>query len=126
MNIYEKMYEHKHLNRVIHTTLNPDNPGAIRLHLVPAKFSWFRTRPSLVILNGKDIIPLNPSWTILLSIFINEVNKYKNEEITDEELNKIVKITIEKLRKIYHDAGRIDIKDDLWNMIHLFTAISQK
>lgn len=126
MNIYEKMYERKHLNRIVHTTLNPDNPGAIRLHLVPSKFSWFRTRPSLVILNGKDIIPLNPSWTILLSIFIDEVNKYKNEEITDEELNKIVKTTIEKLRKIYHDAGRIDIKDDLWNMINLFTAIAQK
>lgn len=126
MNIYEKMYERKHLNRIVHTTLNPDNPGAIRLHLVPSKFSWFRTRPSLVILNGKDIIPLNPSWTILLSIFIDEVNKYKNEEITDEELNKIVKNTVEKLRKIYHDAGRIDIKDDLWNMINLFTSIARK
>ena len=75
MNIYEKIYEHKHLNRVIHATLNPDKPGAVRLHLVPAKFSPVRARPSVVILNGKDIIPLKPAWTILLSIFIDEVNK---------------------------------------------------
>lgn len=126
MNIYEKIYERKHLNRVVHTTLNPDNPGAIRLHLVPSKFSLLKSKPSIVILNGKDIVPLNPSWTILLSIFIDEVNKYKNEEISDEELEKIVKKTIVKLRKIYRDAGRIDIRDDLWNMINLFTAIANQ
>ena len=41
---------------------------------MPSKFSFFKTTPSLVFINGKDIIPLNPAWTILLSIFINEVN----------------------------------------------------
>lgn len=126
MNIYEKIYEYKCLNRVIHTTLNPEKPGAVRIHLVPAKFSLFTSRPSIVILNGKDIIPLNPSWTILLSIFIDEVNRYENRELTEEDLDKIVKITIKHLRAIYHDAGRIDAKNDLWNMINLFTSISNK
>ena len=65
MNIYEKIYEKKHLNRVIHTTLNPDKVGAVRIHLVPAKFSLFRARPSIVILDGKDI-------SKGLVIFINE------------------------------------------------------
>ena len=58
MNIYEKIYEKKHLNRVIHTTLNPDKPGAVRIHLVPGKFSLFKSNPSIVILDGKDILPL--------------------------------------------------------------------
>lgn len=126
MNIYEKIYERKHLNRVVHTTLNPDKPGAIRLHLVPAKFSSFKTRPSIVILNGKDIIPLNPSWTILLSIFIDEVNKHQGNEISDEELENIVKITIKKLKKIYFYPKDEQVKKDLWEMIGLFTAIANK
>jgi len=126
MNIYEKLYEKKHLNRVIHTTLNPDTPGAIRLHLVPSKFSNFRKRPSIVILNGKDIIPLNTAWTILLSIFIVEVNLHQGEEISDEELEKIVETTIKKLKKIYFYPKAQEIKDDLWEMINLFTSIATK
>lgn len=126
MNIYEKIYERKNLNRIVHTTLNPDNPGVVRIHLVPSKFSILKTRPSIVILNGKDIIPLNPSWTILLSIFIDEVNVHKGNEISDEQLSEIVEITIKKLKKIYKFAKSEKIKADLWNMINLFTAISNK
>ena len=69
MSIKENSYEKKHLNHIIHATLNPDNPGVVRIHLVPSKYSLFRNIPSIVILNGKDIIPLNTSWAILLSIF---------------------------------------------------------
>lgn len=126
MNFYEKRYEQKHLNRIVHTTLNPDNPGVVRIHLVPSKFSLFKSRPSIVILNGKDIIPLNPAWTILLSIFIDEVNEHKGNEISDEQIEEIVEITISKLKKIYKFAKAEKIKSDLWNMINLFTAISNK
>ena len=126
MNFYEKRYERKYLNRIVHTTLNPDNPGVVRIHLVPSKFSFLKSRPSIVILNGKDIIPLNPAWTILLSIFIDEVNIHKGNEISDEQISDIVETTISKLNKIYRFAKHDKIKDDLWNMINLFTAISNK
>lgn len=126
MNFYEKRYEQKHLNRIVHTTLNPDNPGVVRIHLVPSKFSLFKSRPSIVILNGKDIIPLNPAWTILLSIFIDEVNEHKGNEISDEQIEEIVQITIYKLKKIYKFAKAKKVKADLWNMINLFTAIANK
>lgn len=126
MNFYEKRYEQKHLNRIVHTTLNPDNPGVVRIHLVPSKFSLFKSRPSIVILNGKDIIPLNPAWTILLSIFIDEVNEHKGNEISDEQIEEIVQITISKLKKIYKFAKTEKVKADLWNMINLFTAIANK
>lgn len=126
MNYYEKRYERKYLNRIVHTTLNPDNPGVVRIHLVPSKFSLFKTRPSIVILNGKDIIPLNPAWTILLSIFIDEVNEHKGNEISDEQIEKIVEVTISKLKKIYKFAKAEKVKADLWNMINLFTAIANR
>ena len=126
MNLYEKRFEKKHLQEVVHTTLNPNNPGVVRLHLVPSKFYLFRLRPSIVIINGKDIIPLNPSWTILLAIFIEEINVFKGEEISDEQISAIVDKTIYRIRNVYRDAYPDNIKMDLWNMINLFTAISNK
>ena len=124
MNIYEKIYERKHLNHIIHTTLNPDKVGAVRIHLVPSKFSLFKARPSIVILDGKDIIPLKPAWAILLSIFINKVNEYHGREISDDELEEIVRQTIKRLKKIYFYPKDEQVKSDLWKMINLFTAIA--
>ena len=124
MNIREKIYSKKHLNEVIHTTLNPYEPGAVRIHLVPAKNSFFKSRPSIVILNGKDIIPINEAWAILLSIFITEVNKFEGKAIEGALLDKVIKDTIEQTRKIYKKTGRIEIKEDLKEMIQVFTDIA--
>ena len=124
MNIYEKIYEKKYLNRVIHTTLNPDKPGAVRIHLVPGKFSLFKANPSIVILDGKDILPLKPAWAILLSIFIRKVNEYHGREIQDEELEEIVRQTIRSLKKIYFYPTDDLVKSDLWKMVNTFTAIA--
>ena len=94
--------------------------------MVPSKFSFFKLRPSIVIINGKDIVPLNPSWTILLAIFIEEINQFKGEEISDENLAKVVDKTIYRIRNVYRDAYPENVKMDLWNMVNLFTAISNK
>ena len=124
MNFKERRYYRKNLNEVLHTTLNPYEPGVVRIHLVPAKFKPFKAEPSLVFLNGKDIVPLNLSWTILLSIFIKEVNNYKGNEIPDEELQKIISETVEKALKIYREAGRITLKQDLGRMMSVFINIA--
>ena len=126
MSIKENLYEKKHLNHIIHATLNPDNPGVVRIHLVPSKYSLFRNIPSIVILNGKDIIPLNTSWAILLSIFIEEISKFGNREISDSELKLLVYITIKKLKKIYPFVKDEMAEEDLMKMINLFVAIANK
>lgn len=126
MNINEKIYEKKHLNRIVHATLNPDNPGVVRIHLVPSKYSLFKSRPSIVILNGKDIIPLNTAWAILLSIFIDSISKYGDREISDSELKLLVYITVKRLKKIYPFAKDEQVEKDLQEMINLFVAIANK
>lgn len=126
MNINEKIYEKKYLNRIVHATLNPDKPGNVRIHLVPSKHSLLRNLPSIVILNGKDIIPLNTAWAILLSIFIDEVAKYGNREISDSELKLLTYITVKKLKKIYPFAKEKEVEEDLLEMINLFVAIANK
>jgi len=126
MNIYEKKYERTHLNKVFHTTLNPEQPGVVRIHMIPPKFSLFRSRPSTVILNGKDIIPINASWAILLSIFIEEVNEYAGREITENDLLSIKSKTYNRMRKIYRDINGNIISKDLENMINVFVAIARR
>ena len=125
MNFKEKLFEKRKLNKVVHATFNPNGPGAVRLHLVPTKFSLVKSSPNIVVINGKDYIPLNTAWSILLAIFIEEISKYQGLEISEENLNLAVKVTVEKVRKIYgKKIGRHQIKEDLWNIIDTVTAIA--
>lgn len=125
MSIREKMYELKTFNKILHTTFNPYEPGVARIYLIPPKFSWSKSVSSVVIVNGHDIIPLRESWAILLSIFIEEVNKYSGKEITEQELNKIVENTVKGTKKIYGKFLKDDvIKRDLWDMVNTFKSIA--
>ena len=125
MNRKERKFYKENLMEVLHTTLNPYEPGVVRIHLVPAKYRPWRSDPSVVILNGKDILPVNLSWTILLAVFIKEVNKYQGKEVTEEQLKKIVRNTAEKTRKIYSLPGAKLVKEDLNKMLSVFTDIAE-
>ena len=39
----EKWYEWKNWREMVHTTWNPKDPGAVRIHLIPPKFQLFRS-----------------------------------------------------------------------------------
>ena len=118
MNYKERRFYKKNLNEVLHTTLNPYEPGVVRIHLVPAKYNPFKANPSVVILNGKDILPINLSWTILLAIFIKEVNAYKGGEVTENQLQDVVTKTVNKAFKIYKTAA--DKTHDTLSMYRLY------
>lgn len=125
MSLKEKIYELKTFNKILHTTFNPYEPGVARIYLIPPKFTWFKSVSSVVIVNGHDIIPLRESWSILLSIFIQEVNKYSGKEITKEQLDKIVETTVKKTKKIYGRFIKDEvIKEDLWDMVNTFKSIA--
>lgn len=101
MNYKERKFYKQNLQEVLHTNLNPYEPGVVRIHLVPAKYNPFKADPSVVILNGKDILPIGLAWTILLAIFIKEVNSYQGNEITEEQLEKVVNTTVNKALEVY-------------------------
>lgn len=117
-------YEKSLWQYVHHTTLNPYEPGAVRIHIVPSKYTYFGNNSSVAILNGRDIIPLNTSWSVLMMIFIDEVNKYAGKEITDNEMNVIIQKTISNLKSIYKDAKEDDVKKDLLDVINVFISIA--
>ncbi len=80
----EKYHEWKNWREMIHTTWNPKDPGAVRIHLIPPKFTPFRFIPSVAILNGNQILPVNESWAILLTEFIRQLNTFGDGEMPEE------------------------------------------
>ena len=54
-------------DEVLHTTLNPDGPGAIRVHLIPPKKEENALNPSIAIVNGTDIVPVNFASAVILA-----------------------------------------------------------
>lgn len=124
MNAREAVYRLMKMNSVAHTTLNPYGPGAVRIHLIPPKFCLKETAPSVLILNGKDIIPINMSWAILLNTFIDEVNRYEGKEVTENEIEIIVRKTLARVRKVYPSTKNERLKEDLWKIVNTLMDVA--
>ena len=123
MNLREKIYQMVRMSEVKHTTLNPYGPGVVRIHLVPPK-TIRKNAPSVAILNGKDILPLNPSWTILISEFIDQINHYDGHELSDDDLRDVRDKTLKAVHKIYRKTDIKRIRRDLSTIIKTMCQIA--
>lgn len=85
---------------VLHTTLNPDGPGVIRIHLIPPKTEEDEFGPSAAIINGTDILPVNFVWAVILAEMIREINKYDGREIGEAEIRSILDRTLKSAHEI--------------------------
>ena len=119
-----KKYFKDNFCEVCHTTLNPEGPGVVRIHLIPPKYEGGKVAPSVAIINGQDIIPVNYSWSILLCEFIKEVNKYHGREVSDEEVEGIVKTTIKGVKKVFPLASGKRIRKDLETIMTTFKQVA--
>ena len=119
-------YAKENYNEVNHTTLNPEGPGVVRIHLLPPVVTDDDIGPSVAIINGQDIVPLDVSWTILLSEFILEVNKYSGREVTAEESDQIIKDTCKRMRKVYPLLPSKYIISDIETLMTTFRQIAYR
>ena len=117
-------YIKENLNEVKHTTLNPEGPGVVRIHMVPPKYDGPDPVGSVVILNGQDIIPINVSWAVLLSMMIDAINEYHGRPITEEDTKKIVESTVTSSRKVYRMVPRFMIRKDIFRIMNTFKQIA--
>ena len=124
MNSREAIYRLLNMRGVAHTTLNPYGPGVVRIHLVPPKFRLKDTAPSVAVLNGRDIIPINLSWAILLYSFLEQVNRYEGREVTPEDMKGLVRRTLATVKRVYPRTKDTQMKDDLWKIVNTLTAIA--
>lgn len=114
----------KSINSVVHTTFNPNTPGSVRIHLVPPKKIKHGT-PWVIILNGKDILPVNSGWAILLREFIEEVNKHAGNSIPMEEVENIVEISIKKVNQLFPKTDKNILKEDLKQLVNILLDIAE-
>lgn len=121
----EYKYALANFNEVYHTTLNPEGPGVVRIHLVPPVVNDGEISASAAIINGQDIIPVNTSWSILLTEFIREVNKYAGRPISDEEAARITKNTASAVRKVYPLIGGKRLQKDIYRMMNTFSQVAR-
>ena len=119
-------YARTHFNEVHHTTLNPEGPGVVRLHLIPPKVEGDLIGPSVVIINGQDILPVNPSWTVLLTEFIEETNKYSGREINEDDFKTILNNACKNTGKVYPLVPKSMFKKDLFRMMNTFKQIAYR
>ncbi len=117
-------YAKNNFHEVKHTTLNPDGPGAVRIHLIPPKVENDVIGSSVAIINGMDIVPVNVSWTIVLSEFIDEVNKFSGRPVSDDELEEIMRNTVKKVRTVYPFLSRKLIRNDIYRIMTAFSQIA--
>ena len=90
----ETQYLHRHLDVVRHVTLDPDGPGVVRIHLVPATPSARKDIPYLAILNGQDILPLSVSWAILLANLMDALQPFEGKEIDPDQWQTVKALSL--------------------------------
>ncbi len=121
----ELKYAEAHYGEVLHTTLNPEGPGVVRIHLIPPETKGKELGKSVAIVNGQDVIPVNPSWSILLSAFIGEVNRYEGRPINEDEADRIVAATCAEVKKVYPLLPKKRITTDLYSILETFRRIAR-
>lgn len=121
----ELKYALENFNEVHHTTLNPEGPGVVRIHVVPPVIEGGEFGASCAVINGQDILPVNRSWSILLTEFINEVNKYAGRPVSDEDAKTILDNTAKAVRKVYPLVGKRRLKNDIYRIMNTFTQVAR-
>ena len=119
-----KRYAKENFTETLHTTLNPEGPGVVRIHMIPPLCDGDDVEASIVIINGQDVIPVNVAWSIILCEFIKEVNKYAGREVTDDEVLLMVDNTCKAVKKIYPFVSKKLIKNDLYEMMNSFKQVA--
>lgn len=127
MKVSKKVAEYlkSEFSEVLHTTLNPEGPGAVRIHLLPPKMEGDDVQSSVAIINGQDIIPVNPAWSVLLAEFIKNVNKYDGLPLRKEDVDNILEETCTGMRKVYWMLPKKLVKSDIYTIMKSFSQIAR-
>lgn len=110
---------------VAHCTFNPEGPGVVRIHLIPPKFRLFRSNSYIVILNGYYLLPVGYSWALMLSHFIEEVNRFDGKPITESDETAITRNTIRRMKRVYPTVAAEALEEDLEELLDVLFAVAR-
>lgn len=120
----EEKFRQKHLSCVRHITLDPHGPGVVRMHLIPPRPDAPR-QPFLLLLNGAQLVPLNLSWAILLSNFMDQLEAYSGQELAESDWAMITVTTVANTRLVYPRTSAEVLEGDLQLMLTSLLAIAR-
>jgi MoaA/NifB/PqqE/SkfB family radical SAM enzyme len=111
---------------VTHVTLNPKDPGVVRIHLVPPK-PGLLPAPHLVFLNGWWVLPVSPSEARLIRYFVAELDKRfaAGQGVSDQDMSGILEAVTARMRHMYPRVDARRFSEDLLGLLDLFTAVAQ-
>lgn len=119
-----KKYYRENFNEVLHTTLNPEGPGVVRIHLIPPKYEKGKVQPSVAIINGQDIIPVKYAWSILLAELIKQVNEFHGKEVSDEDVETILNNTVKACKKMFYMTSAKRMREDIVKIMETFKQVA--
>ncbi len=117
-------YMEEEFTEVLHTTLNPEGPGNIRIHLIPPRTEEGALNSSVVIINGTDIVPVNFLWTVMVAELIKAVNVYDGQAVSEAEIAAALDQAAEKVHGIYPFMKKSAQRKDLEEIYRTFWQIA--
>ena len=120
----EADFRRKHLSCVRHITLDPYGPGVVRIHMIPPR-SDASGEPFLLLLNGAHLVPLNLSWAILLSNFMDALEPFGSREIGEDDWARITDDAVAATGRVYPFLFRRRLRDDLGLMLDSLVDIAR-
>ena len=120
----EERFRSAHLACVRHMTLDPRGPGVVRIHMIPPRPET-PLQPYLLLLNGARLVPLNFSWAVLLSGFMDELEAFAGREIDESDWHAIADGAVRSARKVYPLTARKRLEGDLQLMMDSLLAIAR-
>jgi MoaA/NifB/PqqE/SkfB family radical SAM enzyme len=112
-------------NGVLHATLNPEGPGAVRIHLIPSDYTDAKHYTSVVMVNGYWIIPMGTTWTYLLSCFLQLLNEnYAETEIKEIQIKELIKNAAKRGRQVFWFFSTRQLMNDIEMIINQFIALA--
>lgn len=120
----EAAFRREHLSCVRHITLDPYGPGVVRMHMIPPR-QGSADEPFLLLLNGAHLVPLNLSWAILLSNFMDALEPFSGREIAEADWAQITGEAVSATQRVYPLTGRKRLEEDLALMLDSLIDIAR-
>ena len=120
----EQAFRTKHLSCVRHITLDPYGPGVVRIHMIPPRPDT-ADEPFLLLLNGAHLVPLNLSWAILLSNFMDALEPFSGREIGEQDWSQITDAAVCATQRVYPLTSRKRLSEDLALMLDSLIDIAR-
>jgi len=124
LSIKERRYRREKLSCVRHITLDPKGPGVVRIHMIPPR-TEDKEAPFLLLINGAQLVPLNFSWAVLLSDFMDVLEPFAGREIADGDWASLADKTVAETAKTYPRTDKKVIRHELDDMIQSLVAIAR-